>query len=203
VADGDDDEGDRDARPDLDDGLKFLHGMMAELKREIFETQVSVLALVEGVIEDKGIDEAGLKAQMVVARADRQKAFDASRKVRKWADEDKYAVTDLPDIDCDARMHLCHGRCCTFVFPLSEQDLEEGVVKWRYDQPYRIRQGPGPTGSRYCVHSHPETHGCTVYHQRPVVCRTYSCRGDKRIWKDFDARIPADVWPPPPDDLGG
>jgi hypothetical protein len=25
-----------------------------------------------------------------------------------------------------------------------------------------------------------------VYDQRPVTCRGYDCRGDERIWLDFD-----------------
>ncbi len=72
-------------------------------------------------------------------------------------------------------------------FPLSYQDLDEGKVEWDYALPYLIRQG----ADRYCVHSHPETRGCTVYEQRPAACRTYDCRNDKRIWLDFEGRIPA------------
>jgi len=27
---------------------------------------------------------------------------------------------------------------------------------------------------------------CSVYNNRPSVCKEYSCADDKRIWKDFD-----------------
>ena len=32
---------------------------------------------------------------------------------------------------------------------------------------------------------------CTAYDYRPSTCRTYDCREDRRVWIDFEARIPA------------
>jgi Fe-S-cluster containining protein len=32
---------------------------------------------------------------------------------------------------------------------------------------------------------------CSIYAQRPVPCRAYDCRNDKRIWADFERRIPS------------
>jgi Fe-S-cluster containining protein len=100
---------------------------------------------------------------------------------------DKYALADLPQIDCAARISLCQGRCCRLSFPLSFQDLDERVVKWDYSRPYQIRRRE----DGYCTHSDEETRGCRVYENRPAICRTYDCRNDKRIWVDFDKRIPA------------
>jgi hypothetical protein len=31
---------------------------------------------------------------------------------------------------------------------------------------------------------------CTVYDARPIPCRGFDCRGDRRIWLDFDGRVP-------------
>jgi Fe-S-cluster containining protein len=69
---------------------------------------------------------------------------------------------------------------------LSTQDLDEGVIRWDYGRPYRIRKRASD-GS--CVHDDPASHGCTVHAQRPRICRTYDCRDDPRIWADFDNRI--------------
>ena len=99
---------------------------------------------------------------------------------------DKYKLEQLPTIDCDARLPLCKARCCTLPFALSVQDLDERVVRWDYSRPYQI--GRRPDG--YCVHNEPGTCHCNVYEQRPGICRQYDCRKDKRIWVDFDARIP-------------
>ncbi|MCJ7602704.1 MAG: YkgJ family cysteine cluster protein [Desulfobulbaceae bacterium] len=101
---------------------------------------------------------------------------------------DKYVLTDLPDIDCDKRLPTCKARCCTLGFPLSRQDLDERVVQWDYGQPYHIRF----TENGYCVHNAPDSRVCRIYDQRPAVCRTYDCRKDERIWKDFDRGIIAE-----------
>jgi hypothetical protein len=100
---------------------------------------------------------------------------------------DKYA-TASPPIPCDELIPLCNARCCTLSFPLATQDLDEGIVRWDYGQPYLIRQR---ASDGFCVHNDPATHGCTVHAYRPRVCRAYDCRADKRVWIDYEQRIPA------------
>jgi Fe-S-cluster containining protein len=100
---------------------------------------------------------------------------------------DKYElVAESPP--CDELLPLCHARCCTFSFALSTQDLDEGVIRWDYGQPYLIRQR---ASDGYCVHNHPDGHGCTVHGHRPGTCRTYTCVDDERVWLDYANRIPA------------
>ena len=41
----------------------------------------------------------------------------------------------------------------------------------------------------YCRHLDRKGCRCTVYANRPVPCRAYDCRKDKRIWADFENRI--------------
>ena len=79
-------------------------------------------------------------------------------------------------------------RCCKLTVALSSADLDEGVIRWDYGQPYMIRQR---ASDGFCVHNDPATHGCTVHAQRPLVCRKYDCRDDARVWIDYDKRIPA------------
>jgi Fe-S-cluster containining protein len=100
---------------------------------------------------------------------------------------DKY---DEPgaDIPCHELVHLCQARCCSFTFSLSTQDLDEGVIRWDYGQPYLIRQR---ASDGYCVHHDPSSRGCTVHGYRPRVCRVYDCRDDQRVWLDYAQRIPA------------
>jgi Fe-S-cluster containining protein len=100
---------------------------------------------------------------------------------------DKYADDQIVEIDCASRIHLCHARCCTFKFFLTKQDLDEGIARWDYGNPYWIRQAD----DGYCMHSDPQTRACTVWAQRPHTCRKYDCRNDKRVWLDFDKMIPA------------
>ncbi len=180
---------DDDPTKHLDDGLRFLHVMGMQTKHDVFETSTRVLALLEEMVSSGHVDLRSLEE-----RRERIKTRELARSktqmmVTVAPAVDKYAMTDLPEIDCEARIPLCHGRCCMLTFPLSFQDLDEGVVKWEYKRPYLIRH----RADGYCTHSN-EQRGCGVYAHRPAICRSYDCRNDKRIWTDFDARIPA-PWP--------
>lgn len=99
---------------------------------------------------------------------------------------DKYEVESEP-LDCGARMHLCHGRCCSLEIMLSKQDLAEGKLEWVVERPYRLPKAP--TG--YCIYQQVDTGFCGNYEHRPASCRRYHCRDDRRIWIDFDNMIPA------------
>lgn len=100
---------------------------------------------------------------------------------------DKYQVTG-PDIDCPSLLHLCKARCCSFRVALSEQDLEEGGLKWEIQRPYLLLRD-GSDG--YCTYFDRDQGGCRVYERRPVKCREYDCRQDHRVWLDFERKIPA------------
>jgi hypothetical protein len=96
--------------------------------------------------------------------------------------------TPSPPIPCGELVPLCGARCCTLSFALSTEDLDEGVIRWDYGQPYLIRQR---SSDGYCVHNDPDSRGCTVHEFRPRVCRGYDCRKDKRVWIDYDNRVVA------------
>ncbi|MBA3454593.1 MAG: YkgJ family cysteine cluster protein [Deltaproteobacteria bacterium] len=101
--------------------------------------------------------------------------------------ENKYEVENAGP-PCAELIHICEARCCKLTFALSTTDLDEGVIRWDYGQPYLIKQR---ASDAYCVHNHPASHFCTVHEHRPRVCRTYDCSTDTRIWIDFANRIPA------------
>jgi Fe-S-cluster containining protein len=102
--------------------------------------------------------------------------------------ENKYGVSS-PEIDCAALIPICQARCCRLSVNLSFQDLDDGL-RWEYARPYELRRRES---DGYCVYSSTETRGCGVYKKRPAVCRSYDCRNDKRIWIDFEQRIPAPI----------
>jgi Fe-S-cluster containining protein len=100
-------------------------------------------------------------------------------------EEDKYSYHSEVRIDCENRLPLCHAACCRLRFALSVQDVEEGKVKWDLGRPYMIRHDV----DGYCHHLERTTQGCSIYQHRPLVCRAYDCRHDKRIWSDFEKKI--------------
>lgn len=98
---------------------------------------------------------------------------------------DKYSVEPV-SIDCSSRIHLCKAACCRLHFTLSPQDLEEGVVRFNVRRPFHIAQ----RDDGWCSHCDKSTKRCNVHENRPIVCRTYDCRQDHRIWEDFEQAIP-------------
>jgi Fe-S-cluster containining protein len=174
-------------RPDVVEGLRFCHLSSQDLRTAVDELALTVMALVEELAETGLLPAAALEARKAGADAAEEGAQKGRLKVRLLHEVDKYTLTG-PDVPCEELIPLCRGRCCTLHFPLGRQDLDERIVEWNHLQPYTIRQRPS---DRYCVHSDPATRGCTVYAHRPAVCRTYDCRNDKRIWADFEHRIPA------------
>jgi Fe-S-cluster containining protein len=177
---------DPDLQKDLESGLRFTHLMGDVTRREVYQTAVTVFALIEEMMEKGEIDGADHAERTARLQSGEIKRMEDHLRVMIEHRIDKYSLPNL-GIDCDARIPLCRARCCTLHFALSNQDLDERVVKWDYLKPYIIRQRES---DGYCVHNDPGTKGCTVYHHRPAVCRTYDCRQDKRIWIDFEKRIP-------------
>jgi Fe-S-cluster containining protein len=153
----------------------------------VHDATVSLNALLEEMVARGQLDLRSFEERRQLIRQ-REIERDQKRHLVQVADKvDKYALAELPEIDCASLIPHCKARCCQLTFPLSFQDLDERVVEWDYSRPYQIRK----KSDGYCVHSSKETHACQVYAQRPAVCRTYDCRRDKRIWRDFEKRLPA------------
>ena len=116
----------------------------------------------------------------------------SARKPLVWLqvpNTDKYTWEGGVAIDCESRLHLCGAACCQLRFPLSEQDLLEGVVAWDPEHPYMNAHGD----DGYCLHLGRDDLRCQVYDHRPLPCRAFDCRHDSRIWLDFENRIPNPV----------
>lgn len=173
---------------DMLQGLLYAHTRANLNTIEAHEARSSVEALIALLI-DRGV----LDASDVEAKRDEVRAALRAEFVEKGmsvaiqdATQSKYAFEGGAEIDCAARVHLCHAACCRLSFALSKEDVEEGVVRWELGRPYMIAQTP----ARRCVHLSGEHHGCTVYEHRPLTCRTYDCRNDERVWLDFEGRVP-------------
>lgn len=85
-------------------------------------------------------------------------------------------------VNCEERLHICKAVCCKMDFALSTQEVESGKIKWDLGRPYFIRREK----EGYCTHIAHQQKCCTIYNDRPLSCRSYSCANDPRIWKDFE-----------------
>lgn len=170
-------------------GLRHCHQQMNTLAQQIFTAATQIGAVMQALRQHGLVDDAEL-ATYRQAEEQRLEALFQQQEVGVLMDEnipDKYAITpdEIPPIDCASRYHICHAACCALRFPLSKQDLDEGVVRWELGRPYRNRQG----ADGLCVHLDRGTHRCSVYQHRPGICRVYDCRQDSRIWLDFERAI--------------
>jgi Fe-S-cluster containining protein len=173
---------DPDERQELESALRKAEKERTQLKTDVNVLKAQLAQLVEVLIGRGGLAEGHRRTMELAAKH----AGDGGKKVRLRQFVDKYQVGS-PDIDCAARMPLCKARCCSLSFELSEQDLDEGGIRWELDEPYLIRHD----ADGYCSHLDRPTLGCTIYEKRPATCRGFDCRGDRRIWIDYDKRIPA------------
>ena len=176
-----------DLRNDVAEGLMYSHSRENANTSKVLEVASFSYALIELLME---------RGLISVEELDERKRQVGQRLVEKFAEKgmgvaltddekDKYAYEGAVQIDCENRIPLCRGACCRLSFALTVQDLEEGAVKWALGRPYMIRHD----ADGYCHHLERETKQCGIYDQRPIVCRSYDCRKDKRIWADFENRI--------------
>jgi hypothetical protein len=174
-------------RDDVAAGLMYAHGRENANTSKVLEVASFSYALIEllmerGVISVEELDERKRQVGQRLA----EKFAEKGMGVALTNDEqDKYAYEGGVEIDCENRIALCRGACCRLSFALTVQDLEEGRVRWDLRRPYMIRHEE----DGYCHHVERETKRCGLYANRPVVCRAYDCRKDKRIWEDFENRV--------------
>lgn len=174
-------------RKEVAGGLLYCHSRLNANTSKLLESASFLYALVE-LLTEKGlveIEELEDKKREVAERL-LESFLDKGMGVAMLEDErDKYTFDETVEIDCESRVHLCKAACCRMSFALSQQDVEEGVVKWDLGRPYLIAQD----ADGYCRHLDRKTSCCTVREQRPLPCRGYDCRKDKRVWLDFEKRI--------------
>lgn len=172
---------------DIAQGLAYLHSRLNAGAGRTFEAASFVYALIE-LLEEKGViarEEIDCRKKALSERLlKRFNQRDPGVSLQESA-YDKYDVHDAVAIDCASRIELCRAMCCKMVFPLSPQDLREGVIEWDFSAPYVIAKD----ADGYCRHFDRNGRGCAEHASRPVPCRLYDCRKDPRIWIDFETRI--------------
>jgi len=159
-----------EARPEGDQEARSLRGLHRRLER------IVELLIGRGVLS--GRDAALLERYVAAARP----------RVELRVIDDRREVAST-EIDCGALLPLCKARCCSFRVALSAEEVRERRLGWALEEPYVLERGD----HGYCVHLADEATGggCTCYDVRPATCRAYDCRNDRRVWLDFERRIPA------------
>ena len=197
------DDGDRPREPELAwrqlaEGLLYTHARLSENTKATLEASSFLYGLIELLQERSlvSIEELDRRQREVAQRLTKKQAEKRVGVLLQEPEYDKYTFTGGVKIDCENRVHLCRASCCRLPFALSKQDVQEGAVHWDLGQPYLIAQDE----AGYCTHLDRGCHRCTVHERRPVPCRGYDCRQDRRIWLDFEGKvinpdILTDDWP--------
>jgi len=163
-------------------GSLFTHTALSETAERVTEVETFLYGLVDVLVASRVIDQDVLGQAAAAVRGELDQQGEAmSPAVALRVDAEVPAAAFVP-VNCAERMHVCHAICCRLHFALSAAEVESGTVKWDLGRPYQVRHDA--TGT--CVHNDPETHDCSVYADRPGVCRGYSCASDERIWSDFE-----------------
>ena len=165
-------------KEDLSSGLVYTHTRINDNTKKTLESTSFLYALIE-LLEDKGI--------ITIEELDERKKQIAERLVKKFKESglglmyqdpefDKYNFEHTACIDCQDRMDVCKAVCCKLPFALSKQDVDEGIIQWNFSRPYIIAHN----GDGYCSHLDKETYECAVHEHRPVPCRGFDCKDNKR-----------------------
>lgn len=171
-------------------GSLFTHTALSGLAQRTFETESIVLGLVDVLLGKAVIDEDGLTAAANEARDAMDERGETTLPGIQLRIDSPEIEKQTVEVDCAARMHVCHAICCKLNFALTASEIESGKVKWDLGRPYLIRH----TEDGFCTHCADATGACGIYEDRPQICRAYSCAGDTRIWKDFDNMVLNDEW---------
>ncbi len=172
-------------------GSLFTHTIVSRNADRLHETESFLYGVVDVLIE-KGLltQEEVLQAVAKVSPEMEEKGQTIGPGIALRIDGDGVKQEDFVAVNCSERLHICKSVCCRLHFALSAEEVESGIIKWDLGEPYHIRH----ESSGCCHHLDPGGSGCSIYKDRPTVCRNYSCAGDDRIWKDFEKMILNEEW---------
>jgi Fe-S-cluster containining protein len=173
-------------RDEMVRGLVYTHNRANANTAAAHEANAALRVLVDLLVEQGLVDRNAFEARRIESSERLRREYVDRGMAVAMQDfaESKYEFKGASGIDCDTRIDLCKSACCRLPFALSKQDVREGVVKWDPGQPYMNARG----SDGYCTHLDRCSGGCTIYNNRPIPCRGYDCRNDKRIWIDFENR---------------
>ena len=179
-----------DLERQVERGNLFAHTVLTEQAARANKTEALLHGLADLLIRNDVISAEDLLAAVdttgrQIADAGGRAKVDVAIRVDGDAPE-----VSADEIDCEARIPYCKAVCCRMRWALTVEEIEQGPMKWDLGRPYFNRHN----AEGYCEQIDPETHGCHIYEDRPSPCRQFSCKGDDRIWKDFDAMVINQEW---------
>jgi len=102
---------------------------------------------------------------------------------------DPYAESVDPSVQCSS----CEAVCCRLTVVLMPDDH---VPEWLIHRDQRGLETLAKGEDGWCAAVDPNTSRCSIYEQRPVICRKFamgspSCRDERQKW--FGHKIPTPI----------
>lgn len=171
-------------------GFFTQNGFSAQGKR-ISEIESLLYGLINALLLDGTLNSDRLNSIAAAVKEDIvQKGEEFGTGINIYFDANENDDIIGEPVNCEERLHICKAVCCKLNFALSKEEIENGKVKWDLGVPYQIRQAK----DGYCTHNNKSNCHCTVYEDRPRVCKKYTCAKDERIWKDFEKMELNEEW---------
>jgi hypothetical protein len=170
--------------------MRTSYQMIARETLVGLNSAASIEALTEMLVA-KGIldaNELGAAREAALARiAGERMQRDDTPALTMATDEEQARPPNL--VDCTTRHPRCGAACCVFhKVVLTADEVRAGKVWWDLAAPYALPR----TATGQCAYLDDKTLACTVWNDRPHVCRGYSCRDDDKIWSDFAGGVPTE-----------
>ncbi len=172
----------RELEHQVERGNLFAHTVLTDQIMRINENEAFIYGLIDYLIQKGFVQPDELKAivESVKKETVEKKEFATlGVAIRVDGNEDKEQTAT---VNCQERLHICLAVCCQLHFALTVEEIETGQMKWELGKPYYNRHH----GHGYCHRVDVDKKHCTIYADRPSVCRKYSCANDQRIWKNFE-----------------
>ncbi|MBX3159321.1 MAG: YkgJ family cysteine cluster protein [Deltaproteobacteria bacterium] len=166
--------------------MMTVYTMISQRIRDHHHASSDIAALIDLLIANGTISY-----QEMVERRKASEDRLAKARAENWEGPQLHVSAPAPEvrIDCDSRQHACQSACCRlYRVNLTAEEVREGQVFWDLAVPYALPRRPNGD----CVYLDPTTIKCTIWAQRPSVCRQYSCDKDDQVWADFNGIISTD-----------
>ncbi len=172
-------------------GSLFTHTVVSRNADRIHEAESFLYGLIDTLIE-KGMITQDEVAQATgkVRQEMEEKGQTIGPGIALRVDGSDDRKVNFVQVNCAERYHICKAVCCKLHFALTVEEVESGKIKWDLGEPYYIRQ----ESKGCCHHLNQNTNQCSIYEDRPGICRSYSCANDERIWKDFENMVLNEEW---------
>jgi Fe-S-cluster containining protein len=174
---------------ELQSGLVYVNTRLDDNTNRVVNDAAKLAALIailgeKGILEPEEVEERSKRILLDLVMAFAESGIGVEYLDSKYDEQDP---EDDVLIDCGARVSACKAICCRLPFALTRKEVETGIIRWNFRRPYLIAKGT----DGYCAHFDRDKLTCTIYENRPVSCRLFDCRTDKRwpVWEDFEKKI--------------